>query len=118
MLQHRAQLASLQRLALLYSAARPSELAFRGHLQQLAESEPRLRLDLRATRPGEEPWHGTLGRITGRDVAAALGEDFGEAAAASQVYLCGPPAMTDDLVEQLGPKGLGLKTDLKYEKWW
>merc|ERR1719433_339274 len=50
----------LRRISLLYSAARPSELAFRGQLEELAAADDRVRLELRATRNAEpeEPWSG------------------------------------------------------------
>jgi len=110
-------LPELRRISLLYSASKPSELAFRGHLEEMAGQDGRLRLDLRVTRNEEEPWIGATGRIDAEAIAAALAE----AAAPTQevlAYVCGPPAMTDSLTEVLTSE-LGLPADrVRFEKWW
>ena len=118
-LHHQHRLPSLQRVSLLYSVSVFAELAFRAQLLQLATSEPRLSLDFRTTREDPEA-PGKQGRITAEDVAALIPRDPAEDPNGSLVYVCGPPKMTDGLVEGLGPgpTGLGIPAQLKYEKWW
>ncbi|KAK4188217.1 hypothetical protein QBC35DRAFT_496970 [Podospora australis] len=57
-------------------------------------------------------------RIELGDVKEVLGEDIQD----SVVYICGVPAMTDELAEgliSLPPKGLGIDSKrVLYEKWW
>lgn len=108
----------LRRVSLLYSAASPSELAFRTHLEELAKSDERLRLGLRVTRnEARESWTGETGRI---DAAVLLGalEEAAIPREAVLAYVCGPPAMTDELVAILHGD-LGLSEDrVRFEKWW
>jgi len=108
----------LRRVTLLYSAGRPAELAFRGHLEELARQDPRLQLRLAATRPeAEDEWAGRTGRIDAAELRSALDE----AAVPHEgvlAYVCGPPAMTDELVEVLRTE-LGLSEGrVRFEKWW
>lgn len=107
----------LRHISLLYSASRPSELAFRTHLEELARQDDRLSLAFHVTRsdPNEEPWAGPGQRIG----AAALREALGEAQPEEVLsFVCGPPAMTDALVAVLKDE-LGLPRDrVRFEKWW
>lgn len=113
-------LPDLRCITLLYSAGRPSELAFRSHLEELAKSDQRIRLRLHATRnfDPEEAWDaGSAERID----SAALDEALASAAADRArvlAYVCGPPAMTDELVALLqGELGLP-RHRVRFEKWW
>lgn len=113
-------LPELRCITLLYSASRPSELAYRSHLEQLAEADPRIRLRLHVTRNAapEEPWDGDcVGRIDEAALAAAL-ETAGGDRSKVLTYLCGPPAMTDELVSLMRTE-LGLpRSRVRFEKWW
>jgi len=119
---HSARFPDLRCGTLLYSAAVPSEMAYREHLQQLVRDAPWLQLDLRVTRnygvrARREPWDGAVGRIDAEAVWNAVGRGGGVDGAL--VYVCGPPSMTDELVAELGPGGRGLPlAQLRFEKWW
>lgn len=103
------ELRSLERITLLYSASTADEMAYRTDLMALAATHPLLDLELRVTR--DETWLGARGRLNMEQLRRHLGEDK------RLVYLCGPPAMTDQLVEDLQREGLAM-SDLRYEKWW
>lgn len=110
----------LGRITLLYSASRPSELAFRGHLEKLSSADPRIRLVFYVTRNSdpEEPWAGMVGRIGQGAVEAAIAEG-GVPASGVLAYVCGPPAMTDQLVEVLKGHTIALADQqVRFEKWW
>lgn len=114
----REELPELRRVSFLYSASTPSELAYRGHLEQLERDDERLRLALHVTRNAAgEPWLGATGRIGAGALKAAVGAGEG---VPSEVlaYVCGPPAMTDELVAVLH-EGLGVpKERVRLERWW
>merc|ERR1711963_810200 len=94
----RESVPQLRRVSLLYSAASPSELAFRTHLEELAHKDQRLRLVLRVTRNKvEETWSGDTGRIDVAALKAAI-EDAAVPSDGVTAYVCGPPAMTDAMV--------------------
>lgn len=114
-LAHSSFMPNLRRITLMYSAATASELAYRDHIEDLAKTDPRVQIDLRVTRgASEEPWHGKVHRIDANAVLAAVGD-----AGSALVYICGPPQMTDQLVAELGPDGLGFPKDrIRFEKWW
>lgn len=57
------------------------------------------------------------GRITTAQLQTALEGLRQQPSQGVDAYVCGPPQMTDDVVEQL--KGLGLPAaDIRTEKWW
>jgi len=114
-------LPGLQRISLLYSAANPSELAFRRHLEQLATSDERLRLSLRVTKhmpaSGEEDWPADVGRFGVPDLQEVL-NDVGVPPSEVLAYVCGPPGMTDEFVAALqGPLKVPAER-VRSEKWW
>mmetsp|Transcript_91206 Transcript_91206/g.292859 ORF Transcript_91206/g.292859 Transcript_91206/m.292859 type:complete len:309 (-) Transcript_91206:75-1001(-) len=119
LLAPRSSFPQLRRISLLYSASRPSELAYRLHLEELARGDERLRLSLRVTRNDgaeQEPWEGLTGRVGVAELRAALSEESAGSKVVS--YVCGPPAMTDALVDVLRSE-LGLPKEMvRSEKWW
>merc|ERR1712136_183393 len=82
----------LQHVSMLYSAARPSGLAYRRRLEELAQGDPRINLELRVTRADTE-WNGATGRI-GVPVSQTL------------AFVCGPSSMSDELTSALVTLGL------------
>ncbi|CAJ1370914.1 unnamed protein product [Effrenium voratum] len=94
------------RVALLYSASEEKELAYQAELELLRDRHPQMHLELRVTRNAD--WEGARGRLTGQHILEHV-EDVNSA----EIFLCGPPAMTDELVKQLEP--ISLK--LHYERW-
>ena len=110
---YRQKLPCLDRVSLFYSASKPSELAYRSELQGLADVwSEKLRLELRVTRDEGDGWNGACGRLNMEHLRPQLPTNRN----GLLVYLCGPPAMTDQLVGDLERDGLGQA--LRYEKWW
>ena len=96
---------------LLYSAAVPSELAFRQELEEMALRNPRVRCIFSVSRPNQETWHGQVGRID----LALIKEHLPTCEA--WFYLCGPPAMLDDLPPLLHKLGVD-PSRIRMERWW
>eukprot|EP00928_Gymnodinium_smaydae_P006066 TRINITY_DN12111_c0_g1_i2.p1 TRINITY_DN12111_c0_g1~~TRINITY_DN12111_c0_g1_i2.p1 ORF type:complete len:332 (+),score=33.74 TRINITY_DN12111_c0_g1_i2:116-997(+) len=115
----REQVHCLKRISFFYSAAVPSELAFRKSLEELAEQDARLKLLLHVTRDssGSELWEGRTGRIGVQHLKDVM--DSGQVGAdATLAYVCGPPGMTDELVGLL-KEDLALPAEhVRFEKWW
>ena len=105
-------------MSLFYSASKPSELAYRSELLGLADVwSEKLRLELRVTRDAGDAdgWNDACGH-RGRLTMEHLRPQLPTNRSGLLVYLCGPPAMTDQFVEDLQKDGLGQA--LRYEKWW
>ena len=96
---------------LFYSVRAPSEIVFRRQLEEISSRNPRIGCVFTVTRPGDEPWEGHRGRISGGllvDEGADLGGLF---------FICGPKPMGRDMEEAL--MGLGVAKDsIRYEEWW
>lgn len=111
----------MQRITLLYSAAKPSELAYRRHMEELAARDDRVRLELRVTRnsepAGPEPWNGGVGRITVDTLREAVAQS-GFCSDDTLAYVCGPPQMTDDIVAALVDEVSVPSGSVRFEKWW
>jgi Na+-transporting NADH:ubiquinone oxidoreductase subunit F len=85
-------------IAVLYSARTPLEFAYRGELERLAR-RGLIRLMLTVTGEPGADWSGERGRICARQLEAVLPRP--EALS----FVCGPPALVDDvrpLLRQLG----------------
>ena len=96
---------------LLYSASSPAELLFRRELQALAGRNPSIKCVFTVTRPHDEAWQGRVGRIDPELVQEHM------PARECLYYLCGPPALQDDL--SLGLAELGVDPiRMKVERWW
>jgi ferredoxin-NADP reductase len=96
-------------MSVLYSARTPLELAYRGELERLAR---RRLIRLMTTVTGEPggDWPGERGRIGARQLAAMLPQPD------ALSFICGPPALVDDvppLLRQLG-QGSG---QIRIEEW-
>lgn len=104
---HRQKLQRLERITLLYSASKPTELAYSAELLSLAKTwSEKLHLELRVTRE-QSGFNGAMEQLQQqlpKDKNGLL------------IYLCGPPAMTDQFAQDL--KREGLDQALRYEKWW
>jgi ferredoxin-NADP reductase len=107
MLRHLIATGSRAPLAVVYSARVPDELAFRTELERLAR---RRLIDLHLTVTGDAGarWDGTRGRIAIETLGRALPSKD------AVCYLCGPPAMVEDvppLLRQLGVPSSHVRTE-------
>ena len=96
---------------LLYSASTPSELMFHDELMEIEDRNNSFRSILTITQPTGEPWDGRVGRIN----EATLGD--AELDLRSQFFICGPPAMIQDMVALLQKMGVA-ESNIHYEQWW
>ena len=106
MLRHLIATDSGAALSVLYSARSPDEFAFRDELERLAR---RQLIQLHLTVTGQaQTWDGIRGRISIDALDRALpGKD-------AVCYLCGPPAMVEDvppLLRQLGVPSSHVRTE-------
>jgi len=114
-----AEVPRLERISLLYSASRPSELAYLSEIEQIARSDQRVRIYSTVTRNSapEEPWGNSVGRIDAQALDKAI-RDSRVATADTFSYVCGPPAMTDDLVQCVLEEAHLPRENVFFEKWW
>jgi ferredoxin-NADP reductase len=95
-------------ISIVYSARSSPELAFREELEQLAVDK-RLRLLLTVT--GEEgDWPGARGRIGLLQLDAMLPDRR------ALCYLCGPPALVEEVPALLRKLGVG-SAQIRFEEW-
>lgn len=108
------------------------QILFLPRLRQMIQSQkahrPRLLLDLFLTNvqpsadlvfaPSDIVIHSS--RIRDEDLQSAIGNrDNGTRSKDTVCYVCGPPAMTDSIVERLkGMLGEGGEKRIFFEKWW
>jgi ferredoxin-NADP reductase len=107
MLRHLIAADSGARLSVLYSAKVPEELAFREELERLAR-RGLIQLHLTVTGEPGAGWAGSRGRITAEALRGALPSKE------AVCYLCGPPAMVEDvppLLRQLGVPSSHVRTE-------
>ena len=98
------------RATLVYSARTPDELLFRARLEDIANSSKTIRCLLTVTGPTGDTWGGHVGRI-GADLLTEAGIDLD-----ARFYVCGPPAMIQDMVSMLD--GLGVPPErIEFEGW-
>ncbi len=108
MIRHALRLAPAQ-LGLLYSARTALEFAYEDEFRAL-ERDGRLELRLTVTRDSTDAWTGTRGRI-GRDELAPLVHD-----AATLCFVCGPPALVDEIPRRLIELGVPQER-IRKEEW-
>jgi ferredoxin-NADP reductase len=109
MLRHLIATAAGAALSVLYSARVPEELAFRDELERLAR-RGLIRLHLAVTGQAAGPWDGIRGRISVEALARALPSSD------AVCYLCGPPAMVEDVPPLLRRLGLP-SSHVRTEEW-
>lgn len=109
MLRHALHV-SHDRIAVLYSARTPDEFAFEGELRQLA-GRGAIDLKMTVTRDvAPEEWRGTRGRIGKADLEALVQHPE------TLCFVCGPPALVDDIPRQLTEIGIPSER-VKVEEW-
>jgi NAD(P)H-flavin reductase len=107
MLRHLIASGSTAPISIVYSARVPEEFAFRTELERLARRRL-IQLHLTVTGQTSAPWAGIRGRIALDVLRHAL------PAADAVCYLCGPPAMVEDvppLLRQLGVPSSHVRTE-------
>ena len=105
------ELASRTRLTLVYSASTPEELLFREELEAIAARNPRIECAFTVTRPPPFGWIGHVGRIDARLLRAARVDMD------ALFFICGPPAMIDDMAAMLYALGAP-PSRVRFERWW
>jgi glycine betaine catabolism B len=88
-------------VVLLYSSRVTEEIVYRSEFEALAQNWPGFRPVLCVSRPGEskKPWSGRTGHVD-----AGLIQEATLGLRDPVYYACGPPAMVQELAEQLGEK--------------
>ncbi|MFL6116021.1 MAG: FAD-binding oxidoreductase [Catenulispora sp.] len=107
MLRHLIASASGTTISVLYSARVPEELAFRAELERLARRHL-IQLHLTVTGQSSAAWDGIRGRVAIETLERALPSKD------AVCYLCGPPAMVEDvppLLRQLGVPSSHVRTE-------
>jgi NAD(P)H-flavin reductase len=87
-------------IGFVYSARTPEEFAYADELRALA-ADGRIELRQTITRSAAADWTGARGRLT-RDVLAELVHD-----PATLCFVCGPPALVDEVPRMLVELGIG-----------
>lgn len=109
MLRHLIATGMRAPMAVIYSARTPSEFAYRGELERLAR-RGLIRLMLTVTGEVDTEWSGERGRIGLRHLEAIL------PAPDALSFVCGPPALVEDVPPLLRRLGLG-STQIRIEEW-
>lgn len=112
------------RAHLLYSAEEPAELALAREIDALAAgSGGAIGVAKHVTgatwRGREAEWGGAWGPVGRAELAAGIRAVAREGGGADDfsAFVCGPPAMTDAMVEELA--GLGVpEPRIRFERWW
>jgi len=97
---------------ILYSAATPSEFAFKPTIEEIVASSPRFNCLFTTTKDSTEHWSGRTGRIDSPLLSQYAGGD-----ADPLIYLCGPQPMIDDLKHTLIDIGVS-ESKINAERWW
>ena len=105
------EMASLTRLNLVYSASSPDELLFRREIESIAARNDRIRCVFTVTRVAPDTWGGHTGRVD-VEMLRSEGIDLG-----ALFFVCGPPAMIQDVVAMLAALGVPGER-IRYEQWW
>jgi ferredoxin-NADP reductase len=96
-------------IGLLFSARTPAEFAYEQEFRSLAQAR-QIELELRVTREVAPDWGGVRGRL-GRDDLAPLVHDQ-----ATLCFICGPPALVDEIPRILGDLGVP-RPCIRIEEW-
>lgn len=96
-------------IGLLYSARTPTEFAYEDELRGLA-ARRRIELKLTVTREAADDWSGARGRIGADDLAPLVHDP------ATLCFICGPPALVDQMPRVLGSLGVPPER-IRIEEW-
>jgi ferredoxin--NADP+ reductase len=116
-----------QRIAVLHGARHSWDLGYRSQLMTLQHLCPNFTYLPIISRPNAEPaaWPGATGYVQDLWQHGALDDAWGfhPAAPNTHVFLCGAPAMIDDMVRRLGSEGFREQTkkeagEIHVERYW
>ena len=110
MMDHALRTRSRHSVSVLYSARRREEFAFIGELQTHAAAK-RIELHQTVTRDVRGVWRGRHGRISRSHFGEVLHDP-----AATECFICGPPAMVQESVDTLAHLGVP-PARIHYEQW-
>ncbi len=116
-----------RRFAVLLGARHSWDLGYHAELATMQRLSPRFRYEATISRPAEEPvpWSGRTGYVTDLWWDSVLAESWGRrpSPADTHVFLCGNPAMVDDMVSVLAAEGFREHTrkqpgEVHIERYW
>jgi ferredoxin--NADP+ reductase len=116
-----------RRLAVLHGARHARDLGYRAELQMMEQGHPCFTYLATVSRPGEEtvPWAGLVGHVQNLWQAGALEGIWGvrPQPGDTHVFLCGNPAMIDDMTAILTAEGFCEHTrqrpgEIHIERYW
>ena len=119
--------AGLRRFAVLLGARHSWDLGYHAELVTMQRLSPSFYYDAIISRPAEEPvsWSGRTGYVTDLWLGGALAETWGRQPrpADTHVFLCGNPAMVDDMKAVLDAEGFREHTrklpgEIHVERYW
>jgi ferredoxin-NADP reductase len=108
MLRH-ALVSPHRHIGLFYSARTPVEFAFESEWRSLAR-EGRIEFRQTVTRDAASEWTGARGRIGAGDLAPLIHDP------ATMCFICGPPALVEDIPKLLGELGIAPAL-IRIEEW-
>lgn len=111
---------------IVHGAREASDLAYHDELMVAAQSDPRVRyVPVLSRAEGDRAWHGLHGRVQVALEPPAFMSRTGFALdpASSRIFLCGNPAMIEDVRIQLGARGFTPDTpkspgNVHFERYW
>lgn len=125
MVRHYLGRARWRRAAVLHSVRQADDLGYFEELRRAAAQDATLRYVPTLTREAPPGWTGRRGRLQGLFADGEFGRlaGFALAPADCQVFLCGNPAMIDEVVALLRPRGFnldpaGAPPNLHFERYW
>ena len=98
-------------VTLIYSAKKPSEMAFLEELSRMEASSPNFQCLFTATNLQGELWRGNVGRITSGMLKAFV------KSGSNNIFVCGPTGMAEDVTAMLKELGVA-ESEIKAEMWW
>lgn len=114
MLSTHLQCNSQRRIAVLHGAQHSWDLGYRSELMAFEHLCPNFTYLPTVSRPESEPveWNGPVGRVQPLWTSGAVGRAWGFAPTPTDtdVFLCGSPAMIDDMIELLSTQGFREQT--------
>ncbi len=93
------------RILLIYQNRNEESIIFKGLLESLAGDYPNLKIFHILSRPAGM-WEGPAGKITGEHALNLIREHLGKKIADNEYFVCGPPAMMQDILQVFTSAGI------------